>query len=216
MAFFEEIEIQKLFCAEEADIFPPFTEKDLAETEKAMGWKLPASYLALLNIKNGGRIDEAYEESWLSVIYGISSNGKGLADWYDNWINEWQYPNIGIPFGETQSAGHDLYFMDYRAVDENGEPRIVLIDNEMNNAVTVVAKNLEEFLTKIYHHEEVRGSRRLPDVQNRIRRIVNDGYRMVWCRPKGKDCCILQCWNRKCTGICMCRQRATGTPDCII
>ena len=83
MAFFENIEIQKLFCAEEADTFPPFTEKDLAETEKAMGWKLPASYLALLNIKNGGRIDEAFEESWLSVIYGISSNGKGLADWYD-------------------------------------------------------------------------------------------------------------------------------------
>ncbi|MFR2341659.1 MAG: hypothetical protein ACLS6W_02360 [Ruminococcus sp.] len=42
MAFFENIEIQKLFCAEEADTFPPFTEKDLAETEKAMGWKLPA------------------------------------------------------------------------------------------------------------------------------------------------------------------------------
>ena len=35
MAFFENIEIQKLFCAEEADTFPPFTEKDLAETEKA-------------------------------------------------------------------------------------------------------------------------------------------------------------------------------------
>ena len=33
MAFFENIEIQKLFCAEEADTFPPFTEKDLAETE---------------------------------------------------------------------------------------------------------------------------------------------------------------------------------------
>ena len=28
MAFFENIEIQKLFCAEEADTFPPFTEKD--------------------------------------------------------------------------------------------------------------------------------------------------------------------------------------------
>ena len=54
MAFFEEIEIQKLFCAEEADTFPPFTEKDLLETEKAIGWKIPASYLALLNIKNGG------------------------------------------------------------------------------------------------------------------------------------------------------------------
>ena len=43
MAFFEEIEIQKLFCAEEADTFPPFTEKDLLETEKAIGWKIPAS-----------------------------------------------------------------------------------------------------------------------------------------------------------------------------
>lgn len=37
MAFFENIEIQKLFCAEEADTFPPFTEKDLAETEKSNG-----------------------------------------------------------------------------------------------------------------------------------------------------------------------------------
>lgn len=33
MAFFEEIEIQKLFCAEKADTFPHFTEKDLAETK---------------------------------------------------------------------------------------------------------------------------------------------------------------------------------------
>ena len=40
-------------------------------------------------------------------------------------------------------------------VDENGEPRIVLIDNEMGSSVTVVANNLEEFLTKVYHHEEV-------------------------------------------------------------
>ena len=31
---------------------------------------------------------------------------------FDNWINEWEYPNIGIPFGETQTAGHDMYFMD--------------------------------------------------------------------------------------------------------
>ena len=72
--FFENIEIQKLFCADEVDTFPPFTE-----TEKAMAWKLPASYLALLNIKNGGRIDDAFEESWFSVIDGISS--KGFVDW---------------------------------------------------------------------------------------------------------------------------------------
>ena len=73
----------------------------------------------------------------------------------DNWINEWEHPNIGIPFGQTESAGHDLYFMDFGSVDQNGEPRIVLVDNECDNCVTEVAKNLEEFLTKIYNREEM-------------------------------------------------------------
>ena len=154
MAFFEEIDSKELF--DEDECFPPFTDEELKETEKAIGWKLPKSFIALLNMQNGCRINvTAFDESWLSVIYGISLGSGGLADMYDNWINEWQYPNIGIPFGETQSAGHDMYFMDFRVVDETGEPRIVLVDNEFDNAVTVVAKNLDEFLTKIYHHEEV-------------------------------------------------------------
>ena len=79
----------------------------------------------------------------------------GLIEMFDNWINEWEYPNIGIPFGQTESAGHDMYFMDFGSVDENGEPRIVLVDNEFDNCVTEVAKNLEEFLTKIYNREEI-------------------------------------------------------------
>lgn len=74
---------------------------------------------------------------------------------FDNWINEWEYPNIGIPFGETQSAGLDMYFMDFSVVDANGEPRIVHIDNEADNSIDVVADNLEDFLTKIYNNEEV-------------------------------------------------------------
>ena len=48
----------------------------------------------------------------LFIIYGITENEDdfdGLEEMYDNWINEWEYPKIGIPFGETQSAGHDMY-----------------------------------------------------------------------------------------------------------
>lgn len=100
MAFFEEIDSKELF--DEDECFPPFTDEELKETEKAIGWKLPKSYIALLNMQNGCRINvTAFDESWLSVIYGISLGSGGLADMYDNWINEWQYPNIGIPFGET-------------------------------------------------------------------------------------------------------------------
>ena len=46
-------------------------------------------------------------------------------------------------------------FMDFSVVDENGESRIVHIDNEADNAINVVADNLEDCLTKIYNHEEV-------------------------------------------------------------
>lgn len=156
MAFFEKINLKKLLKKDEVYTFPSFTDKELEETEKAIGWKLPKSYIELLKLQNGGMINyNEFEESWLSVIYGISSNCNGLTDMYDNWINEWKYPNIGIPFGETQSAGHDMYFMDFGTVDKNGEPRIVLIDNESDNDVTVVANNFDEFLTKIYNHEEV-------------------------------------------------------------
>ena len=156
MAFFEKINIKELFEKDDYYTFPPFTEEILEKTEKAIGWKLPKSYVALLKIINGGRINyDIFEESWLEAIYGVSLEEGGLVDMFDNWINEWQYPNIGIPFGQTQSAGHDMYFMDFRSIDKNGEPRIVHIDNEFDNEITVVADNLEDLLTKIYFHEEI-------------------------------------------------------------
>lgn len=156
MHFWDKINVKELLIEDETHTFPPFTEEELKQTEQSIGWKFPRSYLELLKIQNGGMINcDEFDESWLSAIYGISSKKGSIADMYDNWISEWEYPNIGIPFGETQSAGHDMYFMDFRMVDENGEPRIVLVDNEMGNSVTVVANNLKEFLAKVYHHEEV-------------------------------------------------------------
>jgi hypothetical protein len=112
-------------------------------------------------VKNGGVIDCKYE-SWLTIIYGIAPEEdgfNGLEDMFDNWRNEWEYPDIGIPFGETDSAGHDMYYMDFRVVDEAGEPRIVRIDNEMDNEVYFVANNLVEFLTMIYNNQEIKETR---------------------------------------------------------
>ena len=106
--------------------------------------------------RNGGIINDELDESWLSAIYGISTDPKnfyGLESMYDNWRYEWEYPDIGIPFGETASAGHDMFYMDFRVTDGNGEPRIVRIDNEMNNEVFVVADNLPEFIRLILSNE---------------------------------------------------------------
>lgn len=48
-----------------------------------------------------------------------------------------------------------MYYMDFRVTDENGEPRIVRIDNEMDNEVYMVADNLPEFIKMILRNEPI-------------------------------------------------------------
>lgn len=98
------------------------TDGRIKEVEEFLGYKLPKSYIELLKIQNGGYINKKYKECGLTAIYGIGPTAKtlyGLEEEFKLWINEWEYPDIGIPFGETQSGGHNIYFMDYTSVDKN-------------------------------------------------------------------------------------------------
>ena len=160
MGYFDGIDLNMLFDTEseygKSLTYDELTDELVSRAEETIGYKLPESYKELLRFRNGGAINDALDESWLSAIYGISTDPdefNGLENMFDNWKNEWEYPDIGIPFGETQSAGHDMYYMDFRVTDENGEPRIVRIDNEMNNEVLVVADNLPEFIKMILSNE---------------------------------------------------------------
>ena len=162
MGYFDGIDLNMLFDTEseygKALTYDKLTDELVSRAEETIGYKLPESYKELLRFRNGGAINDALDESWLSAIYGISTDPdefNGLENMFDNWKNEWEYPDIGIPFGETQSAGHDMYYMDFRVTDENGEPRIVRIDNEMNNEVFVVADNLPHFIKLILANEEL-------------------------------------------------------------
>ena len=162
MGLFDEIDLEKLFDNESEYgkklTFSPVTEELILRAEKTMGYRIPASYRELLEYRNGGSISDELDNSWLAAIYGISPDPgtwNGLEAMFDNWKNEWEYPDIGIPFGETQSAGHDMYYMDFRVTDENGEPRIVRIDNEFGNEVHYVADNLMDFVRLILKNEEI-------------------------------------------------------------
>ena len=162
MGWLDDLEMTRLFDEDSGYgkkyRFGELTEEMIERAEKTMGYPLPPSYRELLKMYNGGAIHEALGESWLSVIYGIAedpANGYGLEWAFENWKDEWEYPDIGIPFGETQSAGHDMYYMDFRSVAKNGEPRIVRIDNEMDNTVFYVAENLAEFLGMILRNEPI-------------------------------------------------------------
>lgn len=132
----------------------------IKEVENTLECKLPNSYIELLRIQNGGYISENFSECWLTAIYGIGSSADsyyGLEKEFKNWQDEWKYPNIGIPFGETQSGGHDMYFMDYSVVDQNGEPRIVRVDNENDNTIYFVANSFQEFIDMVYYNKDIDG-----------------------------------------------------------
>ena len=162
MGLFDGVDLTGLFD-NESDYgkkcrFPNLTEDLIRRAEETMGYQLPASYRELLSFQNGGCLSDDLEDSWLVVIYGIAPDPEdfnGLEAMYDNWKNEWEYPDIGIPFGETPSAGHDMYYMDFRSVDETGEPRIVRVDNEFDNTVYFVADNFVEFIKLIINNEEI-------------------------------------------------------------
>lgn len=134
-------------------------DEDIARAEKALGYKLPKSYIELLRLQNGGLINgDEYDEAWLEAIYGIGRESdayNGLEDMFENWREEWEYPDIGIPFGQTQSAGHDMYYMDMRSINAQGEPRIVRIDHEMDNKIFFVADDLVSFLKLVVSNEEI-------------------------------------------------------------
>lgn len=161
MELFDGIDVTELFDNEseygKKYNFDAVTDERIKRAEKHIGYKLPKSYIELLKVQNGGIINDRFSNSWLTEIYGISSDAEneyGLEEYFDNW-REWGYPDIGIPFGGTPTAGHDMYYMDYRAVSKNGEPRIVRIEQEADYAVYFVAKDLISFLREIYRNREI-------------------------------------------------------------
>lgn len=164
MSIFEGLDLTKLFDTDsnygKKYTFPPVTDALIRRAEEKLGYRIPASYRELLAFQNGGTVSDDLDESWLTAIYGIGPEPEsehGLEEMFDNWRDEWEYPDIGIPFGETQSGGHDMYYMDCRETDANGEPRIVRVDVEDEDDIRIyhAADNLAEFIRLILQNEEL-------------------------------------------------------------
>ncbi|MBO7427042.1 MAG: SMI1/KNR4 family protein [Clostridiales bacterium] len=161
---FEHLDLSKLYDNEgsygQEQIQGELTEERIKRAEENIGYKFSPAYLELLKFQNGGYV--GVDDSWVTIIYGVGEEEDtfgALEDMFINWIEEWEYPNIGIPFAETEAAGHDMYFMDYRNIGPNGEPTIVHIENEDVDDIKIykVAENLVEFIEKVLNGEELIG-----------------------------------------------------------
>ncbi|WP_326763723.1 SMI1/KNR4 family protein [Streptomyces sp. NBC_01591] len=140
---------------------PPTQELIASVEEELGGYRLPASYIALMTAHNGGvptrdHFPMTEPTTWADdhiVITGIRGIGRtrpqSLGGEYGSrfWSDMWEYPEIGVYFADTPSAGHDMLALDYRACGKHGEPTVVHVDQEDDFAITLVAENFEAFVT---------------------------------------------------------------------
>jgi hypothetical protein len=128
--------------------------------ESKLGYRLPRTYVELARVQNGGIPKNTCHKTqqptgWandhvkISGIYSIGSTKPySLGGMFRTqfWISEWRYPRIGIYFGNTPTAGHDMFCLDYRKCGPEGEPQVVNVDQEAGYRVVVVAANFEKFV----------------------------------------------------------------------
>jgi len=136
------------------------SSKLIASIEKELGVRLPASYLELMNVQNGGIPRDCcfptkVPTSWaldhvaITGIFGVgrkktyslcgSLGSKFMQE-------EWGYPAIGICICDCPSAGHDMIMLDYRKCGNQGEPEVVHVDQESDFHITFLARSFEAFI----------------------------------------------------------------------
>ncbi|NGZ76712.1 SMI1/KNR4 family protein [Saccharibacillus alkalitolerans] len=142
------------------------TDERIAEVEALLGYKLPADYIALLRLRNGGTpvntrfpmdVATAWSENHIAIdgICGVGGTwGLDSEDFGSRFmIEEWGYPDIGVVFGECPSGGHDAIMLDYRECGPQGEPKVIHVEVETEEEpwITPVADSFGEFVRGLVH-----------------------------------------------------------------
>lgn len=136
------------------------TDELIYSIEQELGFKLPASYIELMKMHNGGTpknscFPTTERTSWAEdhiAITGIMGVGRtktyslcgSLGSQF--MIDEWGYPNTGVFICNCPSAGHDMIMLDYSTCGKNGEPEVVHVDQEWDYRKTFLAKDFETFI----------------------------------------------------------------------
>lgn len=136
------------------DNFPPVTDRVVAATEQRLGVRLPAAYVRILRLQNGGYIRGGHPEITIREIDGIGDGvGAGRTTWWhDDIDNEWWGPEGKDLLINFAGDGHWDLCLDYRINGPDIEPTVAYIDNEAEEDEPVAA-SFEEFLDQLVEYE---------------------------------------------------------------
>lgn len=131
----------------------------IEQAQKHLGVALPAAYLDLLRLQNGGYLRQCLPEIYHEVINGIGPHYPNLVSQYDGFCDvleeisahakpgEWLVADFRslIPF---DGDGHWFLCLDYRSHGKSGEPQVTFVDIE-NEQEQVVATSFAAFLSAL-------------------------------------------------------------------
>ncbi len=153
--------LRGMFEEDEEGECPPLTPAMVRAAEEKLGYRLPAAYVELLKVCNGGAIRRSIFptkkcKSWaddhvaFEQVMGICAD-EGIDGEVGSayLIGEWGYPNVGVVIS---SDGHTAFMLDYSKCGPEGEPRVIWVDTETGEkkpSVAVLAPDFAAFLSRL-------------------------------------------------------------------
>ncbi|AWP30424.1 SMI1/KNR4 family protein [Paenibacillus sp. Cedars] len=145
--------------AAEKYVSAPPTDDVIESVEEALVFKLPASYVNMMKLHNGGiphnryfPLGEATAEGKdaieISGILGIGrEKKKSLAGSLGSrfMIETGGYPEVGVVICDCPSES-EVVMLDYRPSGNDGEPEVIHVDKGQDYKITRLAVNFEAFI----------------------------------------------------------------------
>ncbi len=150
-------------------ISKPVTDEQISSVEEQLVFKLPASYIQLMKLHNGGiprntrypigSTVHGQNHIVISGFFGIGRDKKKslcgeLGSRY--MIENGGYPEIGVVICDCPAAG-DAVMLDYRPSGNDGEPEVIYVDRGSNNKIIKLADNFEAFIQGLRKAENAEG-----------------------------------------------------------
>lgn len=146
--------------AAEKYVSSPPTDDVIESVEEALVFKLPASYVNMMKLHNGGIPHNRYfplgettaegkDAIEISGILGIGrekkkSLGGSLGSRF--MIETGGYPEVGVVICDCPSES-EVVMLDYRSSGNDGEPEVIHVDKEQDYKITRLAVNFEAFIS---------------------------------------------------------------------
>lgn len=132
------------------EIIKPITQEKIDSVESKYNIKLPTGYINFLKTQNGGYINYNTIPEWedkitLDFISGIQGSEYDTLEKSDYYIKEWNLPQKLLLLS---GDGHWWVCLDYRKMNERGEPKISYLDSEYK-IDTVISDSFKDFIDKL-------------------------------------------------------------------